>query len=187
MRGLSSLVNWNSTYHPALYCLHPPVCPDLLVRTVILYGVTNRAGLHGGKTITSSLIKSLGLNQPSEPWTILLQDLPGSLLEEDHFCLAVNETWQRPGRMLCSTKHTQTYIQYVYDSATGWAALFTLLFSDRGLTLLYGWLHTIFTLSHFSCAVLFCSWVGPKKRTRFMLVPLRLSVGDIKEDVTKRT
>lgn len=30
-------------------------------------------------------------------------------MEEDHFCLAVNETWQRPGRMQCSTKHVQTY------------------------------------------------------------------------------
>lgn len=61
-------------------------------------------------------------------------------------------------------------------------------FNDSAaLTLLYGWLHTIFTLSHFSCAVLFCSWLGPKKRTRLVLVPLRLSVGDMKEDVTKRT
>lgn len=56
MRCLGSLVNWNSTYHPAVYCLHPPVCPDLLVRTVKLYGVTNRAGLPGGKTVTWSLI-----------------------------------------------------------------------------------------------------------------------------------
>lgn len=79
-------------------------------------------------------------------------------------------------------RHTNMYV-----TLTGGAVLFTLLFCARGLTLLYGWLHTIFTLSHFSCAVLFCSWVGPKKRTRFMLVPLRLSVGDIKEDVTKRT
>lgn len=61
------------------------------------------------------------------------------------------------------------------------------ILNDSALTLLYGWVHMIFTLSHFSCAALFCSWFGPKKRTRLMLVPLRLSVGDIKEDVTKRT
>lgn len=58
---------------------------------------------------------------------------------------------------------------------------------DETLTLLNGWLHTIFTLSHLRCAVLFCNWLGPKNRTRLMLVPLRLSVGDMKEDITRIT
>lgn len=58
---------------------------------------------------------------------------------------------------------------------------------DKFLTLLNGWLQTIFTLSHLRCTVPFCSWLGPKKRTRFMLVPLRLSVGDMKEDITRIT
>lgn len=68
-------------------------------------------------------------------------------------------------------------------------ALCPLMFSLSAvqLTLLYGWLHTIFTRSHFSWACAFTSWLGPKKRTRLMLVPLRLSMGDMKEDVTSRT
>lgn len=45
----------------------------------------------------------------------------------------------------------------------------------------------IFTRSHFSCAVAFTSWLGPKKRTLLVLVLARLSDGDMKEDVTSRT
>lgn len=36
--------------------------------------------------------------------TLKWHNLPGRLLEEGRFCQAVNETWQRPDHMRCSTK-----------------------------------------------------------------------------------
>lgn len=54
-------------------------------------------------------------------------------------------------------------------------------------TLLYGWLHTILTRSQRFSAAARTNLSGPNMRTRLGFEPLRLSEGDMKEEVTRRT
>lgn len=54
-------------------------------------------------------------------------------------------------------------------------------------TLLYGWLHTILTRSQRFSAAARTNLSGPNIRTRLGFEPLRLSEGDMKEEVTRRT
>lgn len=91
-------------------------------------------------------------------------------------CLVPGSSWRRSEE---SAEELDGYItlHFIYEHC----------WYDEILTLLNGWLHTIFTLSHLRCAVPFCNWLGPKNRTRLVLVPLRLSVGDMKEDITRIT